>query len=313
MKNNSVFNGIFVYFGCSFRTQRTKKTMQTWTLYNEDALSTRDGLGMMGRNAKGSVDMILCDPPFGITSRNAWDKELDLDALFTQIEYVTKPTAAVIFFSQGMLTAKLMTGPWSRYYRYSMVWKYNKPRGFLNAKKRPLIYHGDIVVFYRKQCTYNPQMVTDAPPVHACRRKATSVNYNHGQGGENKRAGATTRYPSSVLHFSVVNAEDPDRFHPTQKPVDLCAYLIDTFTNSGDTICDPCAGSGTTGVAALQQGRCFVGFEMYDEYHEKAHARLQGVQQQQLDVKDRTDTIEKTTNTKSSSSRKRKRVKENTV
>jgi DNA modification methylase len=183
--------------------------------------------------------------------------------------------AAVIFFSQGMFTAELMTGPWKKYYRMSLIWQYNKPRGFLNAKKRPLLYHADLVVFYRKQCTYNPQMVITKKPVHACKRKATSVNYRHGEGGANTRAGAKDRYPGSVLQFGVVNAEDPAKFHPTQKPVDLCQYLVRTFSNADDLVLDLCAGSGTTGVAALTENRRFVGFECVAEYHDKALSRLQ--------------------------------------
>jgi hypothetical protein len=128
---------------------------EAYLFYLEDSLSLSVGLGMAGRVADGSVDMVLCDPPFGITARNDWDRQLDVDALFAQIERVTKPSAAVIIFSQGMLTAKLMTGPWMRHYRHTIIWRTNKPRGFLNAKKRPLLYHCDILVFYRRQCTYN--------------------------------------------------------------------------------------------------------------------------------------------------------------
>lgn len=153
----------------------------------------------------------------------------------------------------------------------------NKPRGFLNAKKRPLVYHCDIVVFYRRQCVYHPQMTTGHAPIHACKRKATSVNYGHADGGQNVRAGATDRYPGSVIEFAVVNAEDKDKFHPTQKPVDLCAYLVATFTDPGDLVLDPCAGSATTGVAALQAGRRFVGFEITPDYHQRAVDRLASV------------------------------------
>ncbi|ALD62018.1 DNA-cytosine methyltransferase [Mollivirus sibericum] len=243
--------------------------------YNEDALSTKKDRGMIGRLEVGSVDLVICDPPFGITARNTWDTKLDLDVMFAQLERVTKPEAAVIFFSQGMLTAELMTGPWKRYYRTTLVWRFNKPRGFLNASRRPLVYHCDIVIFYRKQCTYNPQMVASVLPVHGCKRKATSVNYGHAEGGVNKRAGAKDRFPGSVIEFPVVNAEDPDKFHPTQKPVDLCRYLIDTYSNPGDLVVDFCAGSGTTGVAALASGRRFVGFETNADYHARASDRLE--------------------------------------
>jgi len=253
-------------------SSKRKRAEPEYALHLGDALSSETG---MARLPKGKVDLVLCDPPFGVTSRNKWDKELDLDAVFAQLERVTKPNAAVIFFSQGILTAKLMLGPWQKHYRYSTILKYNKPRGFLNAKKQPLRYHSDIVVFYRKQCTYNPQMVQTDRPVHACKRKATSVNYGHAQGGTNTRAGATDRYPGSVIEFGVVDGNDPDRFHPTQKPVDLCEYLIRAYSNEGDLVLDFCAGSATTGVAALQTGRRFVGFEKEAEYHEKASARLQ--------------------------------------
>ena len=259
---------------CSDKSQKAhshrKKSIGRNVFRRADALGSR-GMKSLDRSC---ADMVLCDPPYGVTARNKWDTRLDIDALFDCIDHIAKPDAAVIFFSQGMLTAELMTGPWTRYWRYNLVWKKNKPRGFLNSKRMPLRYHEDIVIFYRTLPTYNPQMIETGRPVHACTRKETSKNYGLSQGGENLRAGRTTRYPGSVLEFSVLNANDPERVHETQKPVNLCEFLIRSFTDEEGLVVDPCAGSGTTAVAARNCGRRYVCFEKDREIFLSAKMRL---------------------------------------
>lgn len=217
------------------------------------------------------VDMILCDPPYGVTARNSWDVPLDLGELFEQINRITKPNAAVIFFSQGMLTADLMKGPWNKFWRYNLIWEKNKPRGFLNSKKMPLRYHEDIVVFYKKTPIYNPQMIETGNPIHFCNRRSNGTNYGESSGGPNERSGKTDRYPGSVLKFSVVN----NPIHPTEKPVELCEFLIRSYTNEGATVLDMCAGSGTTGVACIKNKRFFLGYEKEPDFYNLAVERLQ--------------------------------------
>lgn len=126
------------------------------------------------------------------------------------------------------------------------MWKKNKPRGFLNAKKMPLrtnitFVHEDIVVFYKETPAYYPQMVETNKPIHQCMRKSNGSNYGKLEGGVNQRAGKTDRYPGSVLEFAVVNKP----IHPTEKPVELCEFLIRSYTKEGDVVLDMCAGSGT--------------------------------------------------------------------
>ncbi|QIN54537.1 DNA-adenine methyltransferase [Cedratvirus kamchatka] len=219
------------------------------------------------------VDMVLCDPPYGVTSRNSWDVPLDLNALFAELDRIVKPKACVVFFSQGMLTADLMRGPWSRYWRYNLVWKKNKPRGFLNAKKMPLRYHEDIVVFYKETPLYYPQMIETGKAIHQCTRKSNGSNYGESRGGVNERTGKTDRYPGSVLEFSVVNKP----IHPTEKPVDLCEFLILSYTKEEDVVLDMCAGSGTTGVACAKNRRYFIGYEKEENFYNLAKERIMGV------------------------------------
>ncbi len=234
-------------------------------IFNVDCL----GKGGLEIIADESVDLILCDPPFGVTARNKWDIPLDLSKLFSEIDRIIKERGAVILFAQGMFTARIMTA-WERYWRYNLVWKKNKPRGFLNAKLMPLRYHEDLVVFYKKLPPYHPQMIKGYNPIHDCKRKETSVNYGVAKGGKNKRAGKTDRYPGSILEFPVVNYPQ----HPTQKPVELCEFLIKSYSSENDIILDMCMGSGTTGVAAIKLKRQFIGFETEKEYYDIALERL---------------------------------------
>ena len=246
-------------------------------LLDVEAVDLRFGDCISGMTAldASSVDMILCDPPYEQTARNSWDKQIDMESMFEQVARVSKPRAAVVFFAQGMYTAQLMMGPWQKHWRYNLIWKKNKPRGFLNAKKMPLRYHEDIVVFYRGLPVYNPQMVETGKPINACTRKTTGSNYRETKGGFNERAGRTDRYPGSVLSFPVLNAEEKP-VHPTQKPLSLCEFLVRSYSKPGDLILDMCAGSGTTAVACLRSGRRFVGFENNRGYYDKAMARIDG-------------------------------------
>lgn len=220
-----------------------------------------------------SIDMILVDPPYEVTTRNEWDIKLNMEIIFKHIDRIVKDNAVVVMFSQGFFTAELMNA-WKNNWRYNLIWKKNKPRGFLNSKKMPLRYHEDIVVFYKKLPVYNPQMIKSDKPIHGCTRKVTSINYGHGEGGANNRKGRTDRYPGSVLEFPVLNAEDKDRIHPTQKPVELCEFLIKSYTDPGSLVLDFCAGSATTCIAALRTERRFMGFEKNQEFYKAAVSRI---------------------------------------
>lgn len=228
---------------------------------------------------EGSVDMVLCDPPYGCT-KNVWDRPLDIECLFKEIERVTKPSAAVVFFSQGMMTANLMHSPWKKYWRYNLVWAKNKVRGAFNANRQPLRAHEDIVVFYRKPPSYAPQMNTPRlmqkgggnPP----RRTSQGNNYGTIKDNTSKRYGAENRYPTSVLPFPVVN--ERGSLHPTQKPTELLTFLVRSFTKPGDLILDPTMGSGSTGVVCAVENRRFIGIEKDDLTFSIAKKRIGGLE-----------------------------------
>lgn len=235
-------------------------------LYNEDCL---DG---MERIADSSIDMVLCDPPFCQTARNKWDTIIPFDLMWKHLLRITKENAAIIFFANGMFTADLMQSN-RKMWKYNLIWEKTQSTGFLNAKKMPLRSHEDICVFYKKLPTYNPIKTTGhirkvSKAMHHVNSKQTT---DYGETGF-VDYDSTERYPRSVLKF----AKDTQKtaFHPTQKPIALCEYLIRTYSNVGDLILDFCAGSGTTMIAAKNTGRYYIGFEKEKEYFDIATKRL---------------------------------------
>lgn len=215
-----------------------------------------DCLDLLPKLGSGTVDMVLADPPYGVT-RNAWDCRIDLDRLWPELLRVAKPNAAIVLCAappfDKMLAASAMP-----LYRYDWIWEKGNATGHLNAKRQPLRAHEYLLVFYRKPPVYNPQKTTGHPPVNAFYTRHSGANYGaaeaHRAGG-----GATDRYPRSVLRFG--SDKQTDNRHPTQKPLDLMRYMIRTYTNPGQTVLDFCAGSGTTGRACAAEGREFVGIE----------------------------------------------------
>jgi site-specific DNA-methyltransferase (adenine-specific) len=222
----------------------------------------------------GSVDLILCDPPYGITDCS-WDKALPAGPLFQEYSRVAKENAAIVLFAAQPYATDLINA-YRRAFRYELIWRKNKPGNFLNAKRMPLRAHENILVFYKKLPTYNPQKTAAARTSagrkrggrsqdSACYRSFSKPDYCYVDDG--------TRYPQDVLDFPCVTLTGPDR-HPTQKPTDLIAYLIRTYSNSGDLVLDTCMGSGTTAVAALREGRRFIGFETDARYCAIARGRI---------------------------------------
>ena len=220
-----------------------------------------------------SIDMILCDLPYG-TTQNRWDVIIDPAALWKCYSRIMKPSTPIILFGQDKFSAEMMLSK-REWHRYNLIWQKTTPTGWLNAKKMPLRSHEDIMVFYKEAPTYNPQKTTGHPPTHTF-TKHTSDGTNYGKtklgvsGG-----GSTERYPTSVLTFKT--DKQTCRLHPTQKPVALCEYLIKTYSNIGDKVLDNCMGSGTTGVSCLNMGRKFVGIELDTTYCDIATARIQDV------------------------------------
>ena len=237
-----------------------------------------DCLEVMKDISDKSIDMILCDLPYG-TTKNKWDMIIPFEPLWEQYNRVIKDNGAIVLFGQGMFTAKLMLSQ-EKIWRYNLIWEKDRPSGFLNAKRMPLRSHEDILVFYKKTPTYNPQF-WNGNPLHGMgtkykEGKLTNNNYGKYKLYKNlsaEREGDTKKYPRSILKFK---RPHPPIF-PTQKPVDLCEWLIKTYTNEGEIVLDNCMGSGSTGVACVNTNRKFIGIELDENYFEISKKRLEEV------------------------------------
>jgi len=214
-------------------------------------------LSVMEMLADSSVDMILCDLPYG-TTQNHWDSVIPLDKLWESYRRILKPNGVVALTSQGVFTAKLMLSN-QKHFKYKLVWVKSKPTNFLNAKKQPLRRHEDICVFYAKQPIYKPQMSPGDPYDKGIRKKQLSGSYGDFNSVHVKSGGE--RYPTDVLYFKTAESEGAV-VHPTQKPVELGRYLIRTFTNPGDVILDNTCGSGSFLLSAALEGRDYIGIEL---------------------------------------------------
>jgi len=228
-----------------------------------------DCLDIMPTLEAESVDLILTDPPYGTTACK-WDSIIPLEPMWEQLRRVIKPNGAIVMTSaQPFTSALVMSNP--KMFKYDWCWRKPKGTGHLNAKKMPMRDKEDIVVFYAKQCTYNPQM-TDGEPYKFKMGKPKA----NGQDcyGDYKRVGNDNsgfRYPKQVLDF---NIHGRVKSHPTQKPVALMEYLIKTYTNEGETVLDFTMGSGTTGVACKNLNRNFIGIEKDLKYFKIAKKRI---------------------------------------
>ncbi|MCB4409166.1 site-specific DNA-methyltransferase [Latilactobacillus sakei] len=215
-----------------------------------------DSLEEMSKIPDCSIDMVLVDLPYG-TTQNKWDSVIPLDELWSQYHRIVKPNGAMVFTSSGMFTAQLMLSN-VKEYKYKYVWEKSKATNFLNAKKQPLRKHEDILVFYKKQPTYHPQMTQGEAYSKGVRKNQVTGSYGDFEPTLVKSDGQ--RYPVDVIYFKTAESEGPV-VHPTQKPVELGRYLIRTYTNSGDVVLDNTSGSGSFLVAALKEGRNFIGIE----------------------------------------------------
>lgn len=218
--------------------------------------------------ADGSVDLVLSDIPYG-TTQCKWDSVLDLQMMWEHLYRIAKPSAAIILFSAQPFTSVLVASN-LRDWRTEWVWEKGNATGFLNAKKQPLRAHENIEVFYRRQPTYNPQM-TEGHERKTSKRK--SVNSEcYGKALNLTEYDSTKRYPRDVQFFS--SDKQKGNFHPTQKPVSLMRYLIETYSNAGETVLDFTMGSGTTGVACMDTNRNFIGIEKDKEIYRVACTRM---------------------------------------
>jgi len=218
-----------------------------------------------------SVDMILCDLPYGTTACK-WDSVIPFKQLWEQYNRLIKDNGAIVLFGSEPFSSYLRMSN-IKNYKYDWVWRKSKPTNFLNCKKQPLRTFENVIVFYKKQPTYNPQglikgvFINDRP---AKRNKSSNIY------GSEKGFGYSefSNYPTNELNFKNGNN---NRLHPTQKPVELLEYLIKTYTNEGETVLDNCMGSGSTGIACKNTGRSFIGIELDQYYFDIARNRIMAI------------------------------------
>lgn len=221
--------------------------------------------------ANNSINAIITDFPYGtLNKRNQWDKIIDYTQFWQEVKRVGFDNTPIISTAQMPFTAYLISTNYQDF-KYTLVWEKSKATGYLNAKKQPMRAHEDIVVFYNKQCTYNPQMTQGEPYNKGCAIRDTMA-YGKQEKAVLVKNDTGLRYPRSVQYF--VTAEREGKLHPTQKPIALFEWLIKTYTNEGDIVLDPCMGSGTTAIACINTNRKFIGFEKDTEYFEKASNRI---------------------------------------
>jgi DNA modification methylase len=233
-----------------------------------------DCLERMKEIESGSVDLILTDPPYGTTACK-WDSIIPLEPMWEQLKRIIKPNGAIVMTASQPFTTTLIASN-MKMFKYCWVWEKSRKTGFLNAKKQPLKITEDVCVFYTKQPAYNPVMTTGHEPTRSGAAKVASGGvYRDGlesKGCKNK----TERYPINVIKVKSCH-NGYGRIHPTQKPVALMEYLIKTYTNEAETVLDFTMGSGTTGVAAVNTSRSFIGIELDPNYFRIAQERIEAV------------------------------------
>lgn len=242
-------------------------------LFNEDCLET------MKRIPDGSIDLMLTDPPYGVT-QNKWDVAPNFAEMWLEWERILKPNGAWIFTAQQPFCTDLIISR-RGFFKYDMIWYKPLGTGFLNANKMPMRNHEHILVFYRQLPTYNPQMGVGVRKKGMRKHDRNGTNYGKfaTQGTSNYFDDKGQRFPQSVVEFT--NGDrTKEADHPTQKPVDLFRYLIQTYTNENDTVFDGYLGSGTTAVACIKEKRNFIGSEISEEYFKHAELRIRIEQMQ---------------------------------
>ena len=223
-----------------------------------------DCLEVMNELDDDSVDLVLCDLPYG-TTRNKWDSVIPLDELWKQYRRVVRRRGVVILSSQGKFTARLILSNES-WFRYKFVWIKSKPTNFLNARRQPLRQHEDICIFYGSQPNYTPVMSQGEPYDKGTRKAQYTGSYGDFLPVQVKSDGE--RFPTDALYCKTAESEAGGRvWHPTQKPVALGRYLVRLFTREGDVVLDNAFGSGSFLVAAALEGRRFIGIEKNEEVH----------------------------------------------
>lgn len=235
-------------------------------------LKQGDTLELMATLPDKCVDMILCDLPYGTTACK-WDTVIPFDPLWAQYKRLIKPNGAIVLFAQTPFDKVLGCSnlPWLR---YEWIWKKHQGTNPMMSKKAPMKCHENVLVFYDKQPAYNPQMWFSTPYTGFKGIKPMGEVYGEDTKSEHRDNPEGSRYPLSVQEFRGAK----EGFHPTQKPVSLCEYLIKTYTNENMCVLDNTMGSGTTGVACMNTNRNFIGIERDDKYFQIAKERIEKAQ-----------------------------------
>ena len=241
---------------------------------NYTKLYRGDCLEIMQLLPDKSIDMILCDLPYGATNHPD-DIRIPFEPLWKEYERVIKDNGAIVLFGQGTFYIDLVNSN-RRLFRYDLVWDKQLTSGFLNANRMPLRRHEQIAVFYKKPPTYNPQF-TLGKPLHGkgksyLDKPIKNQNYGTFNATDDCRKGSTEKYPTSILQFTKPHPSVAK--HRTEKSIDLLKWLINTYTNEHDVILDNCMGSGSTGVACRETNRTFVGIEINEKYFNVAKERI---------------------------------------
>ena len=236
-----------------------------------------DCLERMKEIESGSVDMILTDPPYGTTACK-WDSVIDFKLMWEQLKRIIKPNGAIVMTASQPFTTTLISSN-MKAFKYCWVWEKDKPSNFALANKQPMKYHEDIVVFYSKQAVYNKQVTFGHKPMNGQASYGRTTNGSSANLSVAKKnsGGGTNRNPRTIQKFNTCkhNSLDKSGLHPTQKPVALMEYLIKTYTNESETVLDFTMGSGSTGVAAKNLNRDFIGIEMDEGYFKIAQERIE--------------------------------------
>ena len=238
-----------------------------------------DCLQLMKEMPSHSVDLILTDMPYGVLNKGnpdaQWDKEVSLPSLWRQYKRIIKPNGAILLFGQGLFAAKLiMSNP--KLYRYELIWDKVRKSNFLNCKKMPMRQHEQVLVFYKKPPTYNPQMVRCLPHQRnhsRGRMEKEPTNTCYGKFGKADDIITDFKYPGTIIRFPKGHSKE-DWLHSTAKPVNLLRWLIRTYSNEGDLVLDSFAGSGSTLIAAIEEKRDFIGMEISEKFYEICQRRV---------------------------------------
>lgn len=257
----------------------------------ENRVIEGDCLEVMKDIPSKSIDMILCDLPYG-TTQNQWDSVIPLDKLWTHYERIIKDKGVIVLTAQGLFIANLMASN-PRLFKYKITWVKSKPTNFLNAKKQPLRKHEDVLVFYKNQPAYNPQMSNGEPYNKGFRKDQLTGSYGDFKTVEVKSNGE--RYPTDVIYFKTAESEG-EVYHPTQKPVELGRYLIRTFTKEGDIVLDNTCGSGSFLVSTVLEGRKFIGIEKNQEVYLFKNKKIDYIQVCEKRIKEAETQYKATSN-----------------